>query len=129
MPQNQLRRRKYQRDVTSAPSRRRSTDGARARSEGTENHACPPTIVRNMPQNHCGVVGTDSRSRRLRLCGVRRTAPALDRKAPRTTPVRRQLFSVCRATDCGVDETRRHFGTVVAAAARVRPCVIELVPR
>ena len=37
--------RKSQRIVTSAPSRRRSWDGARARSEGTENHACPPTIV------------------------------------------------------------------------------------
>ena len=75
------------------------------------------------------VVSPNASSRRHRRGGVRGTAPALDRKAPRTTPVRRQLFSVCRATDCGVGKTRRHFGTVVAAAARVRPRVIELVPR
>ena len=51
MPQNLLWRRKSQRIVTSAPSRRRPPDDARARSEGTENHACPPTIVHNMPCN------------------------------------------------------------------------------
>ena len=76
MPQNQLRRRKSQRIVTSAPSRRRSTDGARARSEGTENHACPPTIVRNMPQNQLrrrrnGLEVTSAPSRRRSPDGAR----------------------------------------------------------
>ena len=76
MPRNQLRRRKYQRDVTSAPSLQRSRDGARARSEGIENHACPPTIVRNMPQNQLrrrrnGLEVTSAPSRRRSPDGAR----------------------------------------------------------
>jgi len=48
MPHNLLRGRKSHRIVTSAPSRRRSPDGARARSEGTNESVWPPTKDQDM---------------------------------------------------------------------------------